>query len=107
MGDDLNIDEVEISGGELYTVVTNKEQHGKQGCLVAIVQGTKVEIVIKAISRIPLQQREEAHQMRRPWKFSYMRTCDILCRLHPSLTVVRHCSANIFRGKLKFCHTCG
>jgi transposase len=58
MGDDLSIDEVEISGGELYTVVTNKERHGKQGCLVAIVQGTKVEIVIKAISRIPLQQRK-------------------------------------------------
>lgn len=65
MGDDLSIDEVEISGGELYTVVTNKERHGKQGCLVAIVQGTKVEIVIKAISRIPLQQRETVQTITR------------------------------------------
>jgi len=58
MGEDLSIDEVEISGGELYTVLTNKGRHGKQGCLVAIVQGTKVETVSTAISKIPLYQRQ-------------------------------------------------
>jgi len=58
LGDDLSIDEVEVSGGELYTVLTNKERHGKQGCLVAIVQGTKVEIVSEAICKIPLEQRK-------------------------------------------------
>jgi transposase len=65
MGDDLSIDEVEVSGGELYTVVTNKERHGKQGCLVAIVQGTKVEIVVKAISKIRLQLRETVQTVTR------------------------------------------
>lgn len=58
IGDHLSVDEVEVSGGELYTVVTNKERHGKQGCLVAIVRGTKVDVVIKAISKIPLEQRK-------------------------------------------------
>lgn len=65
IGDDQSIDEVEISGGELYTIVTNKERHGKQGCLVAIVQGTKVEIVIKAIGRIRLQLRETVQTVTR------------------------------------------
>ena len=65
LGDHLSIDEVEVSGGELYTVLTNKERHGKQRCLVAIVQGTKVEIVSAAINRIPLQQRNTVQTVTR------------------------------------------
>lgn len=65
IGDDLSLDEVEVSGGELYTVLTNKEQHGKRGCLVAIVQGTKVEIVSAAINRIPLRQRRTVQTVTR------------------------------------------
>jgi transposase len=58
IGNHLSIDEVEVSGGELYTVITNEERHGKAGCLVAIVQGTKVETVTAAISKIPLEKRK-------------------------------------------------
>lgn len=65
IGDHLSLDEVEISRGELYTVLTNKERHGKQGCLVAIVAGTKVETVSKAISRIPLHQRKTVQTVTR------------------------------------------
>lgn len=65
MGDDFSLDEVEVSGGELYTVVTNKERHGRRGCLVAIVKGTKAENVIKEISRIPLRLRENVQTVTR------------------------------------------
>jgi transposase len=65
LGDHLSIDEVEVSGGELYTVLTNKERHSKQGCLVAIVQGTKVDIVTEAINRIPLVQRKSVQTITR------------------------------------------
>jgi transposase len=58
LGDHLAIDEVEVSNGELYTIVTNKERHGKKGCLAAIVQGTNVEDVRTALCRIPLQMRK-------------------------------------------------
>jgi len=57
LGKHLSIDEVEISGGELYTVLTNKAKHGQQGCLVAIVLGTKSATVCQAIFKIPLKQR--------------------------------------------------
>ena len=57
IGDDLSLDEVEVSDGELYTVLTNKERHGRKGSLVAIVQGTKVEVVCAALLKIPLKQR--------------------------------------------------
>jgi transposase len=39
----LSIDEVALSQGELYTVVTNKKFKVKKGSLVAIVAGTKAE----------------------------------------------------------------
>lgn len=58
MGSHLSLDEVEVSNGELYTVLTNKSRHGKQGCLVAIAQGTKSETVNAALKRIPLRRRE-------------------------------------------------
>ena len=38
--------------------LTNKERHGKQGCLVAIVRGTKTETVIGAFEKMPLSLRE-------------------------------------------------
>lgn len=58
IGDHLSLDEVDVSNGELYTVLTNKERHGKKGCLVAIVRGTKAETVIEAFEKIPLPLRE-------------------------------------------------
>ncbi|NRT15973.1 hypothetical protein HNP99_002333 [Flavobacterium sp. 28A] len=42
----LAIDEVTLSHGELYTIVTNKKAKGKKGSLVAIITGTKTEKVI-------------------------------------------------------------
>lgn len=41
MGAYLSIDEVNLSNGELYTVVTNKEAKGGKGAIVAIIAGTK------------------------------------------------------------------
>ena len=43
---------------ELYTIVTNRDRHGGEGCLVAVVSGTKSEDVIKALEVIPEQKRE-------------------------------------------------
>lgn len=47
MGHHLSIDEVNLSMDELYTVVTNKTAKGKKESIVAIIAGTKSEIVIK------------------------------------------------------------
>jgi transposase len=58
VGAHLSLDEVAISQGELYTVLTNKARHGKQGALVAIVKGTKTEVVSEAVHRIPRSIRE-------------------------------------------------
>ena len=52
IGSHLSIDEIALSQGELYTIVTNKKAKGKKGSLVAIVAGTKAEQVIEHISKI-------------------------------------------------------
>ena len=53
MGPHLAIDETSLSNGELYTVVTNRDRHGRDRCLVAIVRGVRSETVIKALKVIP------------------------------------------------------
>ena len=63
IGKFLAIDEVALSNGELYTLVTNRDKHGKEGCLVAIVAGTKSDEVCKILDKIDEQQREQVEEV--------------------------------------------
>jgi transposase len=58
LGPRLSIDETALSNGDLYTVVTNKEGKGRKGALVAMIEGTTSETVIKVLNRIPEKERE-------------------------------------------------
>lgn len=53
IGPHVSIDETCLSTGEVYTIVCNKDAHGRKGCIIAIVKGTKAKDVIKALKRIP------------------------------------------------------
>lgn len=63
MGPHLSIDEVALSQGELYTIVTNKKYKGKKGSLVAIIAGTKADEVIEHISKIDYQKRQSVKEI--------------------------------------------
>jgi len=63
MGTHLSIDEVALSQGELYTIVTNKKYKGKQGCLVSIVAGTKADQVIEHICKIDYKKRSRVQEI--------------------------------------------
>ena len=63
IGTHLSIDEVSLSNGELYTIITNKAAHGKQGALVAMVAGTKSDDVAKVLSRIELIERTQVTEV--------------------------------------------
>jgi transposase len=63
MGQYLSIDEVNLSMGELYTVVTNKEAKGKKGAIVAIIAGTKSETVINHLQRISSYKRNQVTEI--------------------------------------------
>src|SRR3989339_1473087 len=53
IGKRLSLDEVDISNGELYTVLTNKEFHGRKKALVAMIKGTKSAEVALILAKIP------------------------------------------------------
>ena len=57
IGTHLSIDEVALSQGELYTIVTNKKARGKKGCLIAIIAGTKAEEVTEHLCKIDYTKR--------------------------------------------------
>ncbi|MFR9648216.1 MAG: transposase [Rikenellaceae bacterium] len=57
IGDSLCIDEVAMSNGDLYTVLTNRAGRGRNRTIVAIVEGVSAEVVIAAIQRIPHELR--------------------------------------------------
>ena len=59
----LSIDETSFSGGELYTILTNKAAKGGRGSIVAIVAGTKAETVIEVIRQIPEAQRKKVTEI--------------------------------------------
>jgi len=63
IGPRLSIDETSLSDGELYTIVSNKDAHGKKGSLVAIVKGTKAEYVITALKRILWSLRAKVREV--------------------------------------------
>ena len=58
IGENLSIDEVSLSKGELYTFVTNKLGKGKKRTLVASIKGTKSQDIIDVLQKIPLEKRK-------------------------------------------------
>jgi transposase len=60
----ISIDEVSLSKGELYTIVTNKNIKSKnKGSLIAIINGTEAETIQSALERIPLEIRSKVQEI--------------------------------------------
>lgn len=57
IGENLSIDELAITRGELYTFVTNKNGRGKKGTLVASIKGTLSKSIISVLDKLPLSER--------------------------------------------------
>lgn len=63
IGERLSIDEVAVTNGELYTIVTNKAGKGGKGALVAIVAGTKSSDVITVLEKISKDKRSTVKEV--------------------------------------------
>ena len=57
IGKDHGIDETSLQG-EMYTIVHNKDAHGRKGAIVAVVKGTNPEDVLKVLMQLPSDKRE-------------------------------------------------
>jgi transposase len=81
----MSIDEVAMTKGELYTVITNKEKHGGKGALAALIKGTKNEVISKALEKVPIKIRTCVKEM----TLDFANTMDWICRTNfPNATMV-------------------
>lgn len=72
----MSIDEVALSNGELYTVITNKERHGRKGALAALIEGTKNEVISKALEKVPIGVRMNVVEI----TLDFAESMDWICR---------------------------
>jgi transposase len=63
MGPRLSIDETALTNGELYTVITNKEAHGKKGSIVGMIEGTRSSDICAIVNKIPIEERRKVQEI--------------------------------------------
>lgn len=59
----MSIDELSLSKGELYTFVTNKKGKGKQGTLVAVINGTLSKDIIDTLMKLSADKRLQVKEV--------------------------------------------
>jgi transposase len=90
IGKNLSLDEVALTNGELHTVLTNKQFHGKKRALVAMLAGTKSRDVAFILSKIPKEKRsiveeitlDMAESMKNIAKYSFFNAIQVTDRFH-------------------------
>ena len=90
IGAQVSIDEVAVTNGELWTVVTNKEKHGRKGALMAMIKGTKAADIAKVLLKMPAEKRntvtettmDMAENMEAAVRASFPRTKIVTDRFH-------------------------
>lgn len=63
IGPSLAIDETALSNGELYTIVTNRDCHGRKGSLLAVIAGTRAEDAWEVLERIDERERDKVKEI--------------------------------------------
>ena len=63
IGETLCLDEVALSNGELYTILTNAQAKTQKGSLIAMVKGVRSEDIIKILKKIPKSERETVKEI--------------------------------------------
>ena len=89
-GPNMAIDETSLSNGDLYTIITNRDRHGRESCLAAIIAGTKATKVIAALEHIPETIRSSVEEitldlsdsMRKIVKSSFRKATRVIDRFH-------------------------
>lgn len=57
VGECMSIDETAPSRGDLFTILSNKDGHGRKGTIAATVRGTKSEDLSNVFNKIPKDKR--------------------------------------------------
>lgn len=57
VGENMSIDEMAPSRGDMFTMLSNKKGHGRKGTVAATVSGTDSKGISSVLCRIPLEKR--------------------------------------------------
>ena len=87
LGKNLSIDETSLHD-DLFTFLSNKDGHCRQGTIIAAVRGTKAEDVIKVLMRLPEEGRLKVEEVTMDLSTSMQ---DIITAVFPNATIVLDC----------------
>lgn len=87
LGENLSIDETSLQD-DLFTFLSNKDGHGKQGTIIAAVRGTKADDVIKVLMQLPEEERLKVKEVTMDLSTSMQ---DIITSVFPNATIVLDC----------------
>ncbi|TYC09691.1 transposase [Bizionia gelidisalsuginis] len=59
----LSINETAFFNVDLYTILTNKDAKGNKRAIISMVKGTKADVVIKTLHKMPLKQRKKVKEV--------------------------------------------
>ena len=93
-GKEHGIDETSLQG-ELYTIVHNKDAHGRKGAIIAVVKGTNPADVLRVLMQLPADKREMVESITMDLS-DCMRA--IAREAFPNATVIRDCFHVVKRG---------
>ena len=94
IGKDHGIDETSLQG-ELYTIVHNKDAHGRKGAIIAVVKGTNPTDVLRVLMQLPEDKRKMVESITMDLS-DCMRA--IAREAFPQATVIRDCFHVVKRG---------
>jgi transposase len=87
MGPRLSIDETSLRE-DLFTILSNKDGHGRRGTVIAAVRGTKASEVIRILMQIPQEKRIEVREVTMDFSDSMY---SIVSAVFPNATIVIDC----------------
>ena len=94
VGKEHGIDETSLQG-ELYTIVHNKDAHGRKGAIIAVVKGTNPADVLRVLMQLPADKREMVESITMDLSDS-MRA--IAREAFPKAVAIRDCFHVVKRG---------
>jgi len=86
----LCIDETSMTNGDLYTILSNPNNKGKQGTLVAIIAGVQSDKIIQVLMKMPESLRQQvkeitldmANSMNKIARVCFPKACRVIDRFH-------------------------
>lgn len=87
IGKRCRIDETTLCD-DVYTIFSNKDAHGKRGSIIAVVRGTKAEVVSAILMKMSLEERSLVEEVTMDFSdsmYAIVTTC------FPNATIVIDC----------------